>query len=104
MDTNELINYLLTPIAQVAIIIGLAEIIKRLGLEKRFIPIVDVVLGLICGYGVYYVSLGRTVTESVLVGLALGLSACGLFSGIKNLKGGNNDETESGEEPDAEDR
>lgn len=102
MDINELINYLLTPIAQVALIIGLAEIIKRLGLDNRFIPIVDVVLGLICGYGVYYVSMGRTVTESILVGLALGLSACGLFSGIKNVA--ENKNTESGEQLDSEDR
>lgn len=101
MDTKELINYLLTPVAQVALIIGLAEIVKRLGLENRFIPIVDVVLGLICGYGVYYVSMGRTVTESVLVGLALGLSACGLFSGIKNVT--ENKDTESGEQLDEED-
>lgn len=101
MDINELINYLLTPIAQVALIIGLAEIIKRLGLDNRFIPIVDVVLGLICGYGVYYVSMGRTVTESVLVGLALGLSACGLFSGIKNVT--ENKDTGSSEQLDEED-
>ena len=104
MDTNELINYLLTPVAQVALIIGLAEIIKRLGLENRFIPIVDIVLGLICGICVYNISLNYPMTESILVGLALGLSACGLFSGIKNLKGGSNDETESGEQLNSEDR
>ena len=84
MDINELITYLLTPAAQIAIIMGLAEVVKRLELiDVKYIPIVDLALGLICGVMVYYGEYSMVV--AVLIGLFLGLSACGLFSGVKNL-------------------
>lgn len=85
MNFGELNAYLLSPVAQVALIIGLAELIKRTGLDKRFIPVVDLVLGLISGICVYGLAMGQGVLNGVMVGLALGLSACGLFSGVKNL-------------------
>ena len=81
-DINQLITYLLTPTAQVALIMAMAEFAKKIGLKKKFIPLVDLVLGLLSGIFVYS-SLG--IVQSIVVGLALGLSACGLFSGIKNL-------------------
>lgn len=79
---TDLIDYLLTPAAQVALIIGLAELAKQIGLNKRYIPILDVVLGIISGILVYG-SYG--IVNGVVLGIALGLSACGLFSGIKNV-------------------
>ena len=85
MDIMELTAYLLTPAAQVALIIGLAEIVKQCGLDKKWVPLVDVGLGLISGIGVYGVLLGQGIVNGIVIGLALGLSACGLFSGIKNL-------------------
>ena len=85
MDIGELIKYLLTPIAQVALIIGLAELIKRLGCPTKFIPLIDLGLGLVSGICVYGLTMGYGITESVVLGIALGLSACGLFSGIKNV-------------------
>ena len=81
-DINQLITYLLTPTAQVALIMAMAELVKKIGLKKKFIPLDDLVLGLLSGIFVYS-SLG--IVQSIVVGLALGLSACGLFSGIKNL-------------------
>lgn len=83
MNVNDLIVYLLTPAAQVALIIGLAEVVKRFGLDSKWIPLVDIALGLLSGICVY----GRTqgILNGVILGIALGLSACGLFSGIKNL-------------------
>lgn len=84
MDINELLTYLFTPVAQVAVIIGLAEIIKRAGLDKRYIPMVDLVLGLISGIFVYGYVLEYGIADGIILGIALGLSACGLFSGIKN--------------------
>ncbi len=81
-DINQLITYLLTPTAQVALIMAMAELVKKIGLKKKFISLVDLVLGLLSGIFVYS-SLG--IVQSIVVGLALGLSACGLFSGIKNL-------------------
>lgn len=85
MDIGELITYLLTPVAQVALIIGLAEIIKRVGFPVKYIPLIDLGLGLVSGLCVYGFALELGVVDGVLVGIALGLSACGLFSGIKNV-------------------
>ena len=85
MDIKELIAYLLTPVAQVALIIGIAELVKRVGLNSKWIPLVDLGLGLASGIGVYGFALGYGIVNGVMLGLALGLSACGLFSGIKNL-------------------
>ena len=54
MEGFEIIEYLMSPVAQVALIIGLAEMIKGLGLEKRWIPLVDLALGLMSGIFVYH--------------------------------------------------
>ena len=64
-EVQEVLATLLTPAAQVALIIALAQLIKEVGFPAKFIPVVDLVLGIV-----------------------LGLSACGLFSGIKNIKEG----------------
>ena len=82
---DELLTYLITPAAQIALIVGIAEIVKRAGCPTKYIPIVDLILGIISGICVYGVMLGHTVPEGVLVGIAMGLSACGLFSGVKNV-------------------
>lgn len=86
MDTTDLINYLLTPAAQVLLIISLAEAVKKMKLfDKRFIPLLDLVLGVISGIFVFGVMQGLGWKTGALIGVALGLSACGLFSGIKNI-------------------
>ena len=85
MNIEELLAYLFTPIAQIAIIMAIAEVVKRLGLNTKYIPLVDLALGLIAGLLVYTAHLGFTPIEGFVVGIALGLSACGTFSGVKNL-------------------
>ena len=85
MNIEELLNYLLTPAVQVALIIGVAETIKRIGFKKKLIPLVDIILGLISGIGVYGIVLEYGMAYGAIIGVALGLSACGLFSGIKNV-------------------
>lgn len=85
MDINDLVTYLLTPIAQVALIMALAEVVKRIGLKSKWIPLVDLGLGIVAGLAVYTAHLGYTPIEGIVVGIACGLSACGLFSGVKNL-------------------
>lgn len=82
---DELINYLLAPAGQVALIIGLAEAAKGIGFPKRYIPIFDIVLGLISGLVVYGYEYHLGLVRGFMLGLAIGLSACGLFSGIKNI-------------------
>lgn len=85
MNTDELITYLLTPVAQVALIMGMAELFKRMSFPKKYIPLIDLGLGIISGYGVYGFYEGYGTVRGILIGIALGLSACGLFSGIKNI-------------------
>lgn len=88
MNLDELIKYLLTPIGQIAIIIAFAEMIKKLEIvPKKFIPLIDVILGIMSGLVVFGYSMGLGAIKGVILGLAIGLSACGLFSGIKNVKG-----------------
>lgn len=85
MEVDELVSFLLTPVAQIGLIIGLSELFKKAGVEVKFIPLVDVGLGLISGIGIYGIGLNYGVIKGILIGLAMGLNACGLFSGIKNL-------------------
>ena len=63
----------------VAIVIGLVEAIKRVGLSARWLPLVSLALG---------VSLSLTVLEpgrlGIVTGLVIGLTAVGLFSAGKN--------------------
>ena len=82
---NELISTLLTPVVQIALIMGIAEIIKKLGLAHKYIPLVGLALGLIAGLVVCAAHLHFSPVEGIVIGVALGLSACGLFSGVKNL-------------------
>lgn len=84
---DELISYLLTPVTQIALIIGLAELCKQVGVPSRWIPLVDLALGLASGLCIFGLALDLGVTKGIILGIAMGLSACGLFSGIKNLKG-----------------
>ena len=83
MDTKQFAEYLLTPAAQIALIIGLAEIIKRIGCPTRFIPLIDLGLGLISGIGIFGLLFDYGIPTGIVIGIALGLSACGLFSGAR---------------------
>ena len=91
MNIDELINYLLSPVGLVALIMGIAELAKKLGCPNKFIPLIDFGLGLIGGITVFGIEMGYGIFKGVMLGLALGLSACGLFSGIKNIFGGDED-------------
>ena len=67
----------------VPFIVGIVELVKKLGLPSKFCPIVGVVLGVVIG--MVYVS-PTDIAKGVLVGASLGLSAVGLYSGTKNTK------------------
>ena len=68
-------------IAIVPLIMGVVELIKMLGLPKKFAALASAILGIIVG--IVYVSPGD-VAQGILVGLSLGLAASGLYSGAKN--------------------
>lgn len=80
---QELMVDLAEPGAMLGVIMSLAEIIKQIGVPSKFIPLVDIGLGVA-------VSMLKNLKEkgfskSLLIGIALGLSSCGTFSGFKNL-------------------
>jgi hypothetical protein len=71
-------------IPAVLLIIGLAEIAKGLGFNVKFIPVLNLILGLVAGIGLNL----DDITKGVFLGIAVGLSASGLYSGVKNTKEG----------------
>lgn len=66
------------------LIMGIAELIKGLGFNPKFIPVVNLILGLVAGIGLNT----DDVIKGTFIGLAVGLSASGLYSGVKNTKQG----------------
>lgn len=87
----DMIEYLLTPMAQIGMIMALAEVIKRSGFKKKYIPLIDIILGLISGIFVSGIIMGYGISRGIIIGIALGLTACGTFSGVKNVTEANND-------------
>ncbi|MBS4172615.1 hypothetical protein [Bacillus sp. FJAT-49736] len=71
-------------VAIIPLIIGVVELFKRAGLSKKYSPFIAVILGLL--FGIFYVS--GSIKEGIIIGLMLGLSASGLYSGTKNMTKG----------------
>lgn len=69
-------------VALVPVIIGVAEVAKRVGFPNKYIPVLNLGLGVAAGF--IYVAPSNSA-EAALVGIALGLSASGLYSGVKNV-------------------
>ncbi|MEK5173246.1 hypothetical protein NST63_08635 [Heyndrickxia sp. FSL W8-0496] len=67
--------------AIIPLILGLVELFKRGGLPDKFSPFVAVFFGLLAG--IFYFD--APIKEGIIVGLMLGLSATGLYSGTKNI-------------------
>ena len=85
MDADDFLSYLVSPVSIIGLIIGLAEIVKLLNVDPKLIPLVDLMLGLFFGVCLYGIFFGYGIIQGGLIGIALCLSACGLFSGFKNL-------------------
>jgi hypothetical protein len=68
-------------VAMVPVVIGLVAAATGLGMPKKLAPVLAVGLGV--AVGVLYVNPGDTM-QGVLSGVAIGLSAVGLYSGAKN--------------------
>lgn len=71
-----------------AVIIAIGKTLTIIGFNKKFLPIVNVILGMIGGTLYLYPS---DVKMGVLVGLVLGLTATGTYSSVKNVKEGINE-------------
>ncbi len=76
-------------VAAVPLIAGLVEGAKRFGMDARFAFLLSLVLGVALSCGYAWASGGgapRAWLDAVVVGLGLGLSASGLYSGVKKAK------------------
>lgn len=71
-----------------AVIVAISKTLTLIGFDKKFIPIVNMFLGMIGGILYLYPS---DVKMGVLVGLVLGLTATGTYSSVKNVKEGINE-------------
>lgn len=65
-------------VLMVAVTTGITEVIKRLGISKRFVPLVSLVIGV----GACAVFVGMT-PDVLLQGVIVGLTASGLYSSTK---------------------
>jgi len=68
-------------LALIPLLIAIIAVFTNLGLPKKFAPVVSVVLGIVVG--IIYLAPGD-IKQGVIIGLALGLSSVGLYSGTKN--------------------
>ena len=85
IEDKDIFSFLIAPAASISFIIALAEFVKLLGVQTRFIPVFDLLFGLFFGVFIYTREMGISLAKGIVLGLTLGLSACGLFSGAKNL-------------------
>jgi len=69
-------------VALIPLIIALVELMKGVGLPKKWDPIASLILG-IAG-GVVYIC-PHDMKGGIIVGIMLGLSASGLYSGGKHM-------------------
>ena len=64
-----------------AVIMGIAEAAKRKGLNKKLIPIINILVGVL----VCIIFLDSPIRVAAFEGLVAGLAASGIYSGAKNV-------------------
>jgi len=67
--------------AIIAVIVGLSETCKAIGMPVKWIPALNICLGILA-MGFFG---GDTIAANVFYGIVTGLSAGGLYSGVKNI-------------------
>jgi len=66
-----------------AVVIGLVEVAKKLGMSEKFAPLLSLILGL--GFAFMGFTANADLTQTIVGGIIIGLSAVGLYSGTKNV-------------------
>jgi hypothetical protein len=79
MDTT-----LLFGIAVIPAIVGLVQVVKDLGVPSNYAPLAAVLFGLAAGFAQFYAGQLPWISAAV-TGIALGLSAVGLYAGAKTV-------------------
>jgi len=75
MDYNSVLLY---GIPVLALIIGLVKVAREMGLPSKFAPAAALGLGVVGGVAVAYQN-GMDPVGGVVIGIALGLMACGIY-------------------------
>lgn len=65
-----------------ALVIGIVEIAKQIGLNTKYAGLLAVILGILATLGLSFFQVTTTV---IFTGIVIGLSAAGLYSGAKAL-------------------
>lgn len=65
-----------------AIVIALAELVKKMGVPAKYVPLFALCIGIVAG--IVYLNPGD-VQKGILNGVIIGLAASGLYSGTKNI-------------------
>jgi len=73
---------LISGVSAIPIILGLVQLARLFGLKEKYAPLLTVALGELASI-TYYFYRNQTWYEAVIVGLVLGLSAIGLYSGTR---------------------
>lgn len=64
----------------VPIVVGLVQVFRKAGLPTKLAPMTAIILGIACAVG-----LASYDFTSVLAGVVVGLTASGLYSGVKTV-------------------
>jgi hypothetical protein len=84
---DELFNISLIVATIIPAVIGLTQVFKKaLQLDKRFIPLTSVILGMALCISILFLT-GNNPWFGIFGGIVAGLSACGLYSGAKATVG-----------------
>ncbi|MGW6192857.1 holin [Bacillus cereus] len=66
----------------IAVVVGLSQIVKTIGLQTKYVPLLNLTLGIVLGV----LFLGGDIKINVFQGIIIGLSASGLFDHTKIMK------------------
>ncbi|ABS22816.1 MULTISPECIES: hypothetical protein [Bacillus cereus group] len=66
----------------IGIVVGLSQIVKTIGLQTKYVPLLNVTLGIVLSV----LFLDGDIKTGVFKGIIIGLSASGLFDHTKILK------------------
>ncbi|MED0970082.1 holin [Bacillus paramycoides] len=66
----------------IAVVVGLSQITKTIGLQTKYVPLLNLTLGIVLGV----LFLDGGIKTNVFQGIIIGLSASGLFDHTKIMK------------------
>ncbi|MGH0667121.1 holin [Bacillus paranthracis] len=69
-------------VVMIGIVVGLSQIVKTIGLQTKYVPLLNLTLGIVLGV----LFLDGDIKTNVFQGIIIGLSASGLFDHTKIMK------------------